>query len=289
MEMMAAGASKYDLDRFGAGVFRPSARQADVMILAGTISKKMTPVIRQLWEQMPAPKWAIAMGGCTIDGGPFKYPNQYAIEEGADKVVPVDVYIPGCPATPRGPDRGNPPAQREGEGRSEVRPMSQGLHGQLEALATSCEASDYAASGFHFKYKAELDQLVPIAQAGAKAGYILEMMTCEDRREDAGAMRLCYTYNSLTSVDRHLVHIDVPPTSESDASYLAPTLCPIFGGANWFEREVFDMYGVVFEEHPELERILLPEDADFFALRRDFGRIEDAEEEEEEEEETSGD
>ncbi len=100
MEMMAAGASKYDLDRFGAGVFRPSARQADVMILAGTISRKMAPVIRQLWDQMPGPKWAIAMGGCTIDGGPFKYPNQYAIVEGADKIVPVDVYIPGCPPRP---------------------------------------------------------------------------------------------------------------------------------------------------------------------------------------------
>ena len=100
MERMAAGAARYDLDRFGAGVFRPSARQADVMILAGTISKKMTPVIRQLWDQMPAPKWAIAMGGCTIDGGPFKYPNQYAIEEGADKIVPVDIYIPGCPPRP---------------------------------------------------------------------------------------------------------------------------------------------------------------------------------------------
>jgi len=100
MEMMAAGASKYDLDRFGAGVFRPSARQADVMILAGTISRKMAPVIRQLWDQMPGPKWAIAMGGCTIDGGPFKYPNQYAIVEGADKIVPVDIYIPGCPPRP---------------------------------------------------------------------------------------------------------------------------------------------------------------------------------------------
>ncbi|PIE18607.1 MAG: NADH-quinone oxidoreductase subunit B [Proteobacteria bacterium] len=100
IEMMAVGASRYDLDRFGAGVFRPSARQADVMILAGTISKKMAPVIRQLWDQMPAPKWAIAMGGCTIDGGPFKYPNQYAIVEGADQIVPVDVYIPGCPPRP---------------------------------------------------------------------------------------------------------------------------------------------------------------------------------------------
>ncbi len=100
IEMMAAGASRYDLDRFGAGVFRPSARQADVMIFAGTISKKMAPVIKQLWDQMPAPKWAIAMGGCTIDGGPFKYQNQYAIVEGADKLVPVDVYIPGCPPRP---------------------------------------------------------------------------------------------------------------------------------------------------------------------------------------------
>jgi len=100
IEMMAAGASKYDLDRFGAGVFRPSARQADVMIFAGTISRKMGPVIQQLWDQMPSPKWAIAMGGCTIDGGPFKYPNQYAIYEGADLLVPVDVYIPGCPPRP---------------------------------------------------------------------------------------------------------------------------------------------------------------------------------------------
>jgi NADH-quinone oxidoreductase subunit B len=100
IEMMAAGAAKYDLDRFGAGVFRPSARQADVMIFAGTISRKMSPVIKQLWDQMPSPKWAIAMGGCTIDGGPFKYNNQYAIVEGADHLVPVDVYIPGCPPRP---------------------------------------------------------------------------------------------------------------------------------------------------------------------------------------------
>tara|TARA_B100000530_G_scaffold99955_1_gene61921 strand:- start:45 stop:542 length:498 start_codon:yes stop_codon:yes gene_type:complete len=100
IEMMAAGASRHDLDRFGAGVFRPSARQADVMIFAGTISKKMGPVIKSLWDQMPSPKWAIAMGGCTIDGGPFKYPNQYAIYEGADELVPVDVYIPGCPPRP---------------------------------------------------------------------------------------------------------------------------------------------------------------------------------------------
>jgi NADH-quinone oxidoreductase subunit B len=100
IEMMATGMAKYDLDRFGASVFRPSPRQADLMILAGTISRKMVPVIRTLWDQMPEPKWSIAMGGCTISGGPFRYPGQYAIAEGADTFMPVDVQVPGCPPRP---------------------------------------------------------------------------------------------------------------------------------------------------------------------------------------------
>ena len=83
IEMMAAGASRFDLDRIGAGVFRPSPRQSDVMIVAGTISKKMAPVIQMLWDQMPNPKWCIAMGNCAISGGPFEYEEQYAIVPGA--------------------------------------------------------------------------------------------------------------------------------------------------------------------------------------------------------------
>lgn len=102
IEMMAAGAARFDLDRFGAGVFRPSPRQSDVMIVAGTISKKMAPTIVTLWEQMPAPKWCIAMGNCAISGGPFEYDGQYAIVPGADLIVPVDVYVPGCPPRPEG-------------------------------------------------------------------------------------------------------------------------------------------------------------------------------------------
>jgi NADH-quinone oxidoreductase subunit B len=100
IEMMAAGASRFDLDRFGAGVFRPSPRQSDVMIVAGTISKKMGPVIQMLWDQMPNPKWCIAMGNCAISGGPFEYHEQYAIVPGAHLVVPVDIVIPGCPPRP---------------------------------------------------------------------------------------------------------------------------------------------------------------------------------------------
>jgi NADH-quinone oxidoreductase subunit B len=100
IEMMAAGASRFDLDRFGAGVFRPSPRQSDLMIVAGTISKKMTVAIQTLWDQMPNPKWCIAMGNCAISGGPFEYEEQYAIVPGADLIVPVDIHIPGCPPRP---------------------------------------------------------------------------------------------------------------------------------------------------------------------------------------------
>jgi len=100
IELMAGGAARFDMDRFGAGVFRPSPRQADLMIVAGTISRKMVPCIKTLYDQMPSPKYVIALGGCATGGGPFKYPGQYGILEGIDKIIPVNVYIPGCPPRP---------------------------------------------------------------------------------------------------------------------------------------------------------------------------------------------
>ncbi len=100
IEMMATGASRFDLARFGAEVFRPSPRQSDVMIVTGTISKKMAPAIETLYDQMPEPKWVIAMGNCAISGGPFVFEGQYGIVEGAHNLFPVDVIIPGCPPRP---------------------------------------------------------------------------------------------------------------------------------------------------------------------------------------------
>ncbi len=143
IEMMAANATHYDFERFGV-MPRATPRQADLMIVAGTITKKMAPLVVRLYEQMPEPKYVIAMGGCAISGGPFYY-DSYTIVRGVDQILPVDIYIPGCAPRPEALYYGVMELQkkiRAGEaGRGEVTAFGRELLAQSEAAAAAAAAA----------------------------------------------------------------------------------------------------------------------------------------------------
>ena len=134
--------------------------------------------------------------------------------------------------------------------------------------------SDSGACGYHHRHVAEAGRLVEIAGAFRAAGYLLETITCEDRRAGEGTMRLVYQFNRREAVDRHAVFTSVTGEIPGPPRPTAPSIVGVYPAADWLEREVFDMYGVAFEGHPNLQRILLPEDADFHALLKDFGVME---------------
>ncbi len=134
----------------------------------------------------------------------------------------------------------------------------------IAGLARESEEAAYEKTGFHYKHVAAPDALEAIARVFSEADYVLEVMTCEDRRAEREKMALVYVFNRFGAPDRHLVRADL------DVDQAGPSISSVFPSADWYEREVFDMYGVRFDGHPDLKRILLPDDADFHPLLKDY-------------------
>ncbi len=322
IEMICTAASRFDIARFGAELFRPSPRQADLMIVSGTVVKKMIPMIVRIYNQMPEPKYVISMGACATGGGPFK--EGYNVVSGIDEYLPVDVYVPGCPPSPQalldglitlqkkitgekiqtarwydkraaaevpvpllGPDLVD--VRRESQikdlcAKGEAEPKAKVLPKTIPAF--KAEPVDAAKGAVH-ALGAKLNQQLGTDAAQAvgdslliKAEHLLHGV--QWLKQNHGH---AYDYlANLTSVDyadcfEVIYHLDSMDKKgkplalrvrADKADPKVPSLAPIFPGADFQEREVWDMMGIRFEGHPDLKRILTWEGFAGFPLRKDY-------------------
>jgi len=332
IEFMATAASRVDIDRMGT-IVRATPRQADVMVVAGTITVKMAPRVKKLWDQMPEPKWCIAMGSCAISGDFYR--NLYSVVPGVDTFLPVDVYVPGCPPNPEALMHGflrlQEKIRRQRDGEKVVPDPNPELlrvtkpslprlidadrtpeldRAQIESaeIATEVEVTP--------PVRATLAGAAPVMGAGTPTpGGDLAAVLAE-----LGIVATGESGPPLVPVSRHLElatslkargyrqYVSVVAThwipgtgrkgkapdepEHYEVTYLlrsigsgsrtttwavrlapgepVPSLARLFAGADWQEREQYDLVGVVFADHPDLRRLMMPENYDRFPLRRDL-------------------
>ncbi|XCN72050.1 MAG: NADH-quinone oxidoreductase subunit NuoB [Candidatus Electrothrix aestuarii] len=351
IEMMSTGAARHDWARFGVEVARASARQADMIILAGTVVEKMAENLITLYEQMPAPKYVIAMGSCSISGGPFYY-DSYSVVKGADRLIPVDVYIPGCPPRPEALFYGIMQLQEKikKEGRNipwslndlvkgpfldtftedkkewdaleakkdqemaaareqfkidnpdykppkPVRPkkekfpspapraqapqgvsnwtMLQTLQGKFPAITVQDHPKATPKQVAELGTGYTLDMVVPKEQYREVMEYLkeneelsLEMfiqLTCVDWKEYFDVV-----VHLLSVKGGHKLFLRCRVEKDEAGGGEIDTISDLYAGADWHEREVYDMYGVRFTNHPDMRRIYLKNDFPGHPLRKDF-------------------
>jgi NADH-quinone oxidoreductase subunit B/C/D len=327
IEFICTAASRFDLERFGAGLTRASPRQADVLIVSGTVTKKMLPKIIRLYNQMAEPKYVISMGACATGGGPFK--EGYNVVSGIDKFLPVDVYIPGCPPTPQaflhglmalqakidsqsirevpwyrkdpipaapepllGPDLIDPrqiPVIREKTLASPEAKLAEAdgkkkkHHPKPKMAAIPQEEIDRAAEA-----AALVNQVFGEGTVGAKDHALVvprdRLLEVVRFLHDTPDLALDYLAN-LTSVDYpdrfevvyNLASTQFTPdrelyikTAAEKEDPVVPSLVSVYAGADFQEREVWDMMGIRFAGHPNLKRILLWDGFEGFPLRKDY-------------------
>ncbi|SHK73969.1 NADH-quinone oxidoreductase, B subunit [Fibrobacter sp. UWT2] len=362
IEMMSSSMARYDIARFGSEVFRASPRQADLFIIAGTITRRMAPALQMLWEQMPGPKYVLAMGACTISGGPFIYDN-YAVVRGAQNLIPVDVFVPGCPPRPEALFHGLLTLRekilketcRDPWHEGEIRNVSTMDRYREAAKAWAAlerikdeemaearakfkeENPDYKSSFKPVRVKKEdfpevervackrfgLSQLDIYKKLKAKFPNITVHTHSEDPIEDVvAAMPADRPLEVMINVEDYLPAVEyVKNDPEFKMNYLidvtaidyddhfdmvtqlrsiekghkiffcvqikknfdipedkrptsllgkVPTISHLYPGAEVKEREVYDMFGIDFEGHPDLRRIFLDKDFVGYPLRKDF-------------------
>jgi NADH-quinone oxidoreductase B subunit len=335
IEMMSSSMARYDIARFGSEVFRASPRQADLFIIAGTITKKMAPAMVTLWEQIPGPKYAIAMGACTISGGPFVY-NNYSVVRGADRLIPVDVFIPGCPPRPEALFQGilklrekicstessrNP--WTEGKIREEDDGDRWAAAAQAWAELEKIKDEEMKTAREEFKeknpeYKSAFKpkplpkedypvvERTPESQIGRskedilkkvqeKFPYVADEKELSVKKEDwvefakfLQSELNCDYLIDVTAADWN-EHFDVilqtmslneghkifakcslPKPEAKEELPAIPSISEIYPAAEWKEREVYDMFGISFDGHPDLRRIFTEDGFEGWPLRKDF-------------------
>ena len=298
IEMMAMSTSRYDIARFGAEVFRGSPRQSDLMIVAGRLSRKMAPVLRRIYDQMPEPKYVISMGACASVGGVF---DNYALVQGVDQIVPVDVFVPGCPPRPESLIYGIVQLQRKIDQQQLTELSSESSRVPIRRR-TRCASADQ--SGLIMDSQQILDALrgsapdgaVEVARRGRRHAGDLRRARARRRgvpgaaRPPGAAVRLRRRHDRgrLPAARAALRGGDAPglarhrrPTATRRSGCASRSACPgtdprmptlsgVWKAMNWGEREVYDLFGIHFDGHPDLRRILMPDDWEGHPARKDY-------------------
>ncbi len=292
IEMICTAASRFDIARFGAELFRASPRQADLMIVSGTVTKKMVPMIVRLYNQMPEPKYLISMGACASAGGPFK--EGYNVVSGIDKFLPVDVYIPGCPPTPQAllhalitlqekiDQQSIKTARWYGKPESEEMPVPL-LGPDLVDLRRSEEIRKKCAVGEPAAKPAQLPAMIPapvgsgtLVEASELLKTVRRLQLQPDSALDYLTNLTCTDYQDCYEVVYHFystkkggaptaLKVRTPKTNPR-----VPSLTALFPGADLQEREVWDLFGVRFDGHPNLKRVLMWEGFEGHPMRKDY-------------------
>ena len=279
VEMMHTSMPRYDLERFGTAP-RASPRQSDLMIVAGTLTNKMAPALRKVYDQMPEPRYVISMGSCANGGGYYHF--SYSVVRGCDRIVPVDIYVPGLPADGRGAALRHPAAATEDPAHRHHRALTTSRRRAKDRMDTALD---------------ELRETIALRQERALLATEIRVRRADGdggAGGDPGVRRpICRTDPScrfttlidITAVDwparekrfdvvYHFLsmHLNqrIRVKAEVREDELVPSIVGEFPSADWYEREVFDMYGILFSGHPDLRRILTDYGFRGYPLRKDF-------------------